>query len=136
MVNLQPKSLAIRLVCTSMPEAPAVEGQLEVGIQDKAQVVHAGRTHKNGSMVFECTVEARLDASTEEPSYRGPFVQGTSEARFLYLSRKRKTQSASPWFWRVKVPLAGITWKQVSPAYMDFPNAKESDHSFGSLENT
>jgi hypothetical protein len=114
MVNTQPKSLIIRLICTSMPETPAVEGQLEVGIQDKAQVVHTGRMHKNGTMVFECTVEARLDASTEEPSYRGPFVQGTPEARFIYLSWKRKTQSASPWYWRVKVPLAGITWKHVS----------------------
>ena len=114
MVNTQPKSLIIRLVCTSMPETPAVEGQLDVGIQDKAQVVHTGRMRKDGTMVFECTVEARLDSSTEEPSYRGPFVQGTPEARFLYLSWKRKTQSASPWYWRVKVPLAGITWKQVS----------------------
>jgi Family of unknown function (DUF5990) len=114
MVNTQPKSLIIRLVCTSMPETPADEGQLDVGMQDKAQVVHPGQVQKNGTMVFECTVEARLDASTEEPSYRGPFVQGTPEARFLYLSWKRKTRSATPWYWRVKVPLKGITWKQVS----------------------
>jgi Family of unknown function (DUF5990) len=114
MVNTQPRSLIIRLVCTSMPETPADEGQLDVGIQDKAQVVHPGQVHMNGTMVFECTVEARLDASTEEPSYRGPFVQGTPEAQFLYLSWKRKAQSASPWYWRVKVPLRGITWKQVS----------------------
>ncbi len=114
MANPQPKSLTIRLVCTSMPETPADEGQLEVGMQDNAQVVHPGRMHTNGTMVFECAVEARLDASTGEPSYRGPFVQGTPEARFLYLSWKRRTQSASPWYWRVKVPLTGITWKQVS----------------------
>jgi Family of unknown function (DUF5990) len=114
MVNTPPKSLTIRLVFTSMPETPADEGQLDVGMQDKAQVVHPGRMLKNGTMIFECTVEARLDASTGEPSYRGPFVQGTAQARFLYLSWKRKTQSASPWYWRVKVPLTGITWKRAS----------------------
>jgi Family of unknown function (DUF5990) len=114
MANTPPKTLIIRLICESMPETPAEEGQLDVGMQDKAQVVHTGRMLENGTRIFECTIEARLEASTEEASYRGPCVHGTPEARFLYLSWKRKTQSAAPWYWRVKIPLTGISWKQVS----------------------
>ena len=114
MATAQPKIFTIRLVCRSMPETPSEEGLLAVGIQDKAQVVHTSQVHSDGSVSFECTVEARLDTSTGRPSYRGTTVHGTSEARFLYLSWKRKVRAVAPWYWRVKIPLAGITWKQVS----------------------
>ncbi len=110
------KILKVRLVCKTMPAIPPDEGRLDVGIQDKAQAVHAGVKQKDGSMVFECALEARRDESTGKPTFRGPFVQGTSEARFLYLSWKRKGVNSSPWYWRVKVPLSGITWKEVSLA--------------------
>ena len=110
------KSLKIRLVCKTMPAIPPDEGPLDVGIQDKAQVVHGGLKQKNGSMFFECVLEVSLDGSTGRPSFRGPFVHGTPETRFLYLSWKRRSASSSPWYWRVKIPLSGITWKEVSPA--------------------
>jgi hypothetical protein len=67
-------------------------------------------------MFFECDLEASLDDSTGKLAFRGPFVHGTPEARFLYLSWKRKDTSSSLWYWRVKVPLSGITWKDVSLA--------------------
>src|ERR1041385_1354947 len=108
------RSLNVRLVCNTMPVIPPDEGPLDVGIQDKAQVVHNGLKQKDGSMFFECALEVRLDASTGRPSFRGPFVQGTPESRFLYLSWKRRSASSSPWYWRVKIPLSGITWKEVS----------------------
>ena len=108
------KNLKIRLVCKTMPAIPPDEGRLDVGMQDKAQAVHAGAKQKDGSMFFECVLEARHDDSTGKPIFRGPFVQGTPEARFLYLSWKRKGTSSSPWYWRVKIPLSGITWKEVA----------------------
>ena len=110
------KSLKVRLVCKTMPTIPPDEGRLDVGVQDKAQAVHPGQKQKDGSMFFECSFEARRDESTGKPTFRGPFVQGTPEARFLYLSWKRKGASSTPWYWRVKIPLSGITWKEVSLA--------------------
>lgn len=110
------KNLKVRLVCKTMPAIPPDEGQLDVGMQDKAQAVHAGVKQKDGAMFFECVLEARHDESTDKPTFRGPFVQGTPEARFLYLSWKRKDTGSSLWYWRVKVPLSGITWKEVSLA--------------------
>jgi hypothetical protein len=110
------KSLNVRLVCKTMPAIPPDEGALDIGIQDKAQVVHEGLKQKDGSMFFECALEVGLDDSTGRPSFHGPFVQGTPEARFLYLSWKRRSTNSSPWYWRVKIPLSGITWKEVSSA--------------------
>jgi hypothetical protein len=114
MATKDPKPLNVRLVCKTMPAISPDEGPLDVGIQDKAQVVHKGLKQKDGSMFFECTLEVRLGDSTGRPTFRGPFVQGTPEARFLYLSWKRRSASSSPWYWRVKIPLSGITWKEVS----------------------
>ena len=108
------KSVRVRLVCKTMPAVPPDEGNLDVGVQDKSQVVHAGRKQKDGSMFFECAVEAGRDEATGKPTFRGPFVQGTPDARFLYLSWKRTGASSAPWYWRVKVPLSGVTWKDVS----------------------
>ena len=47
------KSLKLRLVCKTMPAIPPDEGRLDVGMQDKAQAVHAGVKQKDGSMFFE-----------------------------------------------------------------------------------
>ena len=97
-----------------MPETPATEGTLDIGIQDKAQAVYAGRTAKDGGIYFECAIEARMDSQTKEIDFRGPFVHGTPQRRFLYLSWKRRTATAALWYWRVKIPLAGITEKDIS----------------------
>ena len=97
-----------------MPETPATEGALDIGIQDKAQAVHAGRTTTDGAVYFECAVEARMDSLTKGLDFRGPFVHGTPQGRFLYLSWKRRTASAAPWYWRVKIPLTGIAERDVS----------------------
>jgi hypothetical protein len=95
-----------------MPATPATEGDLDIGIQDKAQYIHIGRPAKDGSVLFECAIEANVDASTLD--FRGPFVHGTPQNRFVYLSWKRRMGEAAPWYWRVKIPLAGIAKKTVT----------------------
>lgn len=102
------KKLNLRLVCKSMPETPVEEGALDVGIQDKKQAVHAGRIGRDGEMRFDCSAEALVDGLSGDIDFRGPFVHGTPQARFLYLSWKRTGASATPWYWRVKIPLASI----------------------------
>lgn len=110
------RKLKVRLICKTMPVIPLEEGRIDVGMQDKAQTVHPGQKQKDGSMFFECDLEASLNEATGKLAFRGPFVHGTPEARFLYLSWKRQDVSSSPWYWRVKVPLSGITWQDVSLA--------------------
>jgi Family of unknown function (DUF5990) len=112
MHKAQTKPLMIRLVCKSMPTIPTTEGELDVGIQDKAQNIHVGRAAKDGSIYFECGIDARTDTTTLD--FRGPFVHGTPQSRFVYLSWRRKVGGATPWYWRVKIPLAGISQKTVA----------------------
>jgi hypothetical protein len=94
-----------------MPVIPTTEGELDIGIQDKAQKVHFGQKAKDGTISFECLIEAKTDPSVLD--FRGPFVHGTPQGRFVYLSWKRKIEGTAPWYWRVKIPLAGITQKAV-----------------------
>jgi hypothetical protein len=112
MATAQTTPFVIRLTCKSMPAVPSTEGDLDIGIQDKAQNIHIGRVAKDGSIHFECSIEAKLD--TPALDFRGPFVHGTPQSRFVYLSWKRKRGGAAPWYWRVKVPLAGITLRAVT----------------------
>jgi Family of unknown function (DUF5990) len=112
MSTAQTKPIIIRLVCKSMPTIPTTEGELEVGIQDKAQNIHLGRVAKDGSIYFECSIDVRTD--TTPLDFRGPFVHGTPQSRFVYLSWKRAIGGAAPWYWRVKIPLAGISQKAVA----------------------
>jgi Family of unknown function (DUF5990) len=114
MASSSTKSITLRIACRVMPETPASEGTLDVGIQDKAQAVHTGRMAKDGAFYFDCAVEARIDSVTKGLDFRGPIVHGTSQGRFLYLSWKRRTVSEAPWYWRVKIPLTGVTEKDVS----------------------
>jgi Family of unknown function (DUF5990) len=113
MTAISNKSIRLRLACKTMPATPPTDEALDVGIQDKAQAVHAARTTRDGTIYFECAVEARIDGLSKELDFRGPFVHGTPQSRFLYVSWKRRTLSPAPWFWRIKIPLAGITAKDV-----------------------
>jgi hypothetical protein len=114
MTTTPAKSITLRLSCKTIPATPPTNELLDVGIQDKAQTVHAQRTAKDGTIYFECIVEARINDPIKGIDFRGPFVHGTPQSRFLYVSWKRRIPSAAPWYWRIKVPLAGISMKEVT----------------------
>lgn len=69
------------------------------------------------AVTFDLTV--RVDVPEGEgpvPCY-GPFTQGPPSARFVYIGvGQRAGQPASPWDRRIKVPLSGITARQVRSA--------------------
>ena len=108
------KSIHLRLLFKSMPETPPTNEPLDIGIQDKAQSVHAGVSTSDGSICFGCNVEVHVDTQTKALDFRGHFVHGTRQARFLYVSWKKRTPNAAPWHWRIKIPLADITSREVS----------------------
>ena len=108
------KSITLRLACKTIPAAPPTDEALDIGIQDKALAVHAGRTAKDGTIYFECEVEARMDGLTKTLDFRGPFVHGTPQSRFLYVSWKKRVPSAAPWYWRIKIPLSSVAVKDIT----------------------
>jgi hypothetical protein len=110
-MNDTKRTLSIRLQCASLPPLDDVEGPILLGLQDKAQNVHAGRALKDGATAFECEIVVKGSPSSDAPDFSGPFVHGPRDGRFLYLSWKRPEHSATLWLWRVKIPLSAVDWK-------------------------
>jgi hypothetical protein len=53
-------------------------------------------------------VDAIRTGGTPPVRFRGPFVQGTPAAPFLYLSLRKTGAPANTWIKRLKISLAGI----------------------------
>jgi hypothetical protein len=69
---------------------------------------------KGEDLRFNLTVEVKGTPETQDlPDFRGPFVQGPAGGRFIYLDIGSYA-GGSGWSGRLKIPLTGITWDQVS----------------------
>lgn len=114
----------IRVVLRSLPETPATEGPLDVGLQDKAGAVAPGRDDPAGGLVFAADLGVVDKAGTLD--FRGPYVHGRPGARFVYLGWKRRGAEGPPWFQRVKIPLGDLAPDLVRRA-QDGGGALEAD---------
>jgi hypothetical protein len=107
--------LRLRVIYLDPPDPE--ERQAECGLQDRAQQIHAGRQEGN-DLCYDLEVMARWNPGRQQLRFRGPWVQGTPDAPFLYLSWRARERDAvpGPWLWRVKVSLADIGLSQVERA--------------------
>jgi len=115
------QSIRLRVICQK-PPSPRQYGA-EFGLQDNsstsAWVLHAGRNQPNGDIHFECECRLRPHQRTGSPNFLGPFVHGTTEERFLYLSWRPfawhpgQPEPACTWVRRIKVHLKSVTWEQI-----------------------
>ena len=70
-------------------------------------------TSKTEDLCFEFSVRVR-QGKDGLPNFLGPFVQGPTHARFVYLDIGTYAgQTNTPWSRRLKLPLSGITWELV-----------------------
>jgi hypothetical protein len=69
----------------------------------------------SNDLSFTFTVTVKLDGSKEKPpKFSGSFVQGPAGSKFVYIDIGTCAgQIGTPWSRRLKVPLAGITWKDI-----------------------
>ena len=107
------RSVRLRLICTTPP--PSLhEGEPAVfGLQDKRRSLDVGQGHPDGSVAYEFVVRARRQADSVR--FSGPYIHGTGQDPFLYLSWRRGDVPGA-WIKRLKISLAGITWDQVEAA--------------------
>jgi hypothetical protein len=64
---------------------------------------------------FMVRVKQREDGT---PNFLGPFVQGPTQDRFIYLDIGTYAgQTNTPWSRRLKIPLRDITWKLLEEAW-------------------
>ena len=73
-----------------------------------------------GNLRFEFTARAVTGVKGAAPNLLGPFVQGTPDARFIYIGIGAFAgQTDTEWNRRLKVPLSGITAKMIERASRD-----------------
>lgn len=107
-------AVRLRLVCIDPPPAQHEGGGTEFGLQDKGQSLMAGRRQEDGSLVYQFSLTARQNPRTGKPNFSGPFVHGTVDAQFLYLSWRSALADQPGWIRRTKVQLGSTTWAQVT----------------------
>jgi len=110
------RTIHFRLVCELPPEEQVAFGITEFGLQDKQEHVHPGKSQPDGSLVYLFDLEAVPGQSQEAVRWRGTYAHGRPAAPFLYLSIRSVGAEPSQWAKRIKVPLQGITSKQVETA--------------------
>jgi len=67
------------------------------------------------SLSFKFTITVKGDRSKDEyPRFSGSFVQGPAGSKFVYIGIGTYAgQPDSIWSRRLKIPLTGITWKDI-----------------------
>jgi hypothetical protein len=106
------RELTLRIILEGPP--PGVDFGLQQGRGAAYETVQKQRSGTKDPS-FEFTVQAKPDKDGN-PNFLGPFVQGPSGARFVYIDIGAYAgQTDTPWSRRLKVPLTGITWQMIEP---------------------
>jgi hypothetical protein len=107
----QPTEIALRIVLQK-PTA-GVDFALQKGRGSAYETVQKQRS-EGKDLEFDFTVAAKTGKDVL-PDFAGPFVQGPSGERFVYLDIGTYAgQTNTPWSRRLKIPLSGITWDMVN----------------------
>ena len=101
------RELTFRIVLENAPVG--VDFALQKGKGNRCETIQKQRSGTH-DLRFEFTARAVPGAKGADPNLLGPFVQGPSGARFVYLDIGAAAgQIDSNWSRRLKVPLTGIT---------------------------
>lgn len=99
-----PSEVSVRITVRRPP--PGVAFAIQRG---RAELLEPSRRSAD-AVIFDFTVRVSRTATGRPPLLLGPFVQGPSGGRFVYVnSGTRAAQPLSPWNCRAKIPLAGIS---------------------------
>jgi hypothetical protein len=102
--------VALRIVLQAPPAD--VDFALQKGRGSAYETVLKQRS-KGKDLEFDFTVAVKSGKDVL-PDFAGPFVQGPSGERFVYLDIGTCAgQMNTPWSRRLKIPLSGITWELV-----------------------
>ncbi len=101
------RELTLRIVLEKPPAG--VDFALQKGKGSNYETVQKQRSGTH-DLCFEFTARAVPGAKNADPNLLGPFVQGPSGARFVYLDiGVAAGQLDTTWSRRLKIPLTGIT---------------------------
>ncbi|SDD56856.1 hypothetical protein SAMN04487996_101337 [Dyadobacter soli] len=72
-------------------------------------------------LTFTFSIKVKGDRSKDElPKLSGTFVQGPADSKFVYIDIGTYAgQTDTHWSRRLKIPLTGITWKEIDSLHGD-----------------
>lgn len=105
--------LAFRIILENPPAG--VDFGLQKGKGNNYEVVQKQRS-KTGDLNFEFDGRVK-EGKSGEPVLIGPFIQGPTHERFVYIDIGTAAgQLGSPWTRRLKIPFRDLTWDMVNEA--------------------
>jgi len=105
-----PQEVALRIILQQPPAG--VDFALQKGRGSAYETVQKQRS-KGADLEFDFTVIVKT-GNEVLPDFAGPFVQGPSGERFVYIDIGTCAgQANTPWSRRLKIPLSGVTRQMV-----------------------
>jgi hypothetical protein len=106
-----PTEIPLRIVLVAPPSG--VDFGLQEGKGSDYKTIQRQRS-KGLDLGFDFTVTVKDNRDDGVPNFLGPFVQGPTTGRFIYIGvGKLAGQIDSCWDRRIKVPLTGINWQMI-----------------------
>jgi len=114
--------IEITLQIVLVKPTPGVDFALQNGSGNNYETIQKQRADSK-DLSFNFTVKIKGDKTKDEsPKLSGSFVQGPTNGKFVYIDIGTYAgQTHTHWARRLKVPLTGITWKDVDRLIND-PN--------------
>jgi hypothetical protein len=105
------REVTLRIVL-EQPTA-GVDFALQKGRGNDYETIQTQRS-KGKDLNFDFIVRAKATGKDGEPNFLGPFVQGPTGERFVYIDIGTYAgQTGTCWSRRLKIPLRGISWKMI-----------------------
>ena len=105
------REINLRIVLESPPAG--VDYALQKGRGSDYETVQIQRS-QGRDLHFEFTVRAKAADKGAAPNFLGPFLQGPTGERFVYIDVGTYAgQTGTGWSRRLKSPLRGITWQMI-----------------------
>jgi len=106
--------IEIRLTIILVKPSAGVAFGLQKGAGSNYEVVQK-QISTSDDLAFTFTIKVKGESAKDiAPSFSGNFVQGPPGGRFVYIDiGKYAGQPDSIWARRLKIPLTGITWKDI-----------------------
>ena len=98
----------LKIILVSPP--PGIDFGLQKGSGSIYETIQKQRSASH-DLCFELSVELKGDRQKDPaPDFKGPFVHGPVNGRFIYIDIGALAGQAGQLAWRLKIPLVGITW--------------------------
>lgn len=108
------RELNLRIVLEKPPAG--VDFGLQKGRGNDYETIQIQR-FKGQDLNFDFSVRAKATGKDAAPNFLGPFVQGPTGERFVYIDIGTCAgQTETCWSRRLKIPLRGITWQMIDDA--------------------